>query len=361
MAPAGGERLKSTTLNPQSVSKNPESVIPEALSSHRFDALFIVVSLWFVGGLFLDGWAHNHGQVDQSFFTPWHAVLYSGQLAVLLFLLAALWQGRAPGRDWRAMLPPGYALSLVGAMLWVPAGMGDLLWHTFFGIEKSFEALLSPTHLALGFAGCLMVSGPLRAGWQRRAANKPPSLARQWPMLLSLAFLLSTLTFFTQEANPIASFAGETRPSTAVTLTTELGVIGMLFTAALIIGAVLPLVAHWHLAPGALTLIFTVNAVLMGFQNGPYPALHVLSMVLAGLVADGLLAWLRPSAQRLPALRLFAFLAPSLTLTLYFAAAQLTTGIWWSVHVWTGVVVMSGMAGLLLSLLFTPRLSADGC
>src|SRR4029079_17164268 len=201
MARAGGERLKSTTLNPQSLITSQQSIIFQAVSSHRFDALYIIVSVWFVGGMFLDGWAHNHGQVDQSFFTPWHAVLYSGQLAVFLFLLAALWQGRAPGRDWRAMLPPGYALSLAVAILWVPAGMGDLLWHTFFGIEKSFEALLSPTHLALGFAGCLMVSGPLRSAWQRRATNEPVSLARQWPMLLSLAFLLSGLTFFTQEAN----------------------------------------------------------------------------------------------------------------------------------------------------------------
>jgi hypothetical protein len=178
-------------------------------------------------------------------------------------------------------------------------------------------------------------------------------------MLLSLAFLLSGLTFFTQEANPIASFAGQMRPATAVTLTTELGVIGMLFTAALVVGAILPIVAHWHLAPGALTLIFTVNAILMGFQNARYPVLHVLSMVLAGLVADGLLAWLRPSGQRLPALRLFAFLVPALMFTLYFAAAQLTTGIWWSVHVWTGVVVMSGMVGLLLSLVAAPGLPVD--
>ena len=351
--------MKSTTLNPQSAIKNQQSIIPQTLTSHRFDALYTIVSFWFVGGMFLDGWAHNHGQVDQSFFTPWHAALYSGQLAVFLFLLAALWRGRAPGRDWRAMLPPGYALSLAGAILWVPAGMGDLLWHIFFGIEKSFEALLSPTHLALGFAGSLMVSGPLRAAWQRHETHKPASLARQWPMLLSLAFLLSGLTFFTQEANPIASFAGQARPATAATLTTELGVIGMLFTAALVMGAILPIVAHWHLAPGALTLIFTINAVLMGFQNARYPVLHVLSMVLAGLVADGLLAWLRPSGQRLPALRLFAFLVPALMFTLYFAAAQLTTGIWWSVHVWTGVVVMSGMVGLLLSLVAAPGFPVD--
>jgi hypothetical protein len=33
-----------------------------------------LLSAWLVGGLFPDGWAHAHGRVDQSFFTPWHTV-----------------------------------------------------------------------------------------------------------------------------------------------------------------------------------------------------------------------------------------------------------------------------------------------
>jgi hypothetical protein len=33
--------------------------------------------LWLIGGLHLDGWAHHHIRLD-TFFSPWHAVLYSG-------------------------------------------------------------------------------------------------------------------------------------------------------------------------------------------------------------------------------------------------------------------------------------------
>src|SRR5215469_12275517 len=43
----------------------------------RFDRIAALLSALVVGGVFLDGWAHNHGKVDQSFFTPWHALLYS--------------------------------------------------------------------------------------------------------------------------------------------------------------------------------------------------------------------------------------------------------------------------------------------
>jgi hypothetical protein len=39
--------------------------------------VLLATSAWTVAGIYLDGWAHNHGKVD-SFFTPWHAVLYSG-------------------------------------------------------------------------------------------------------------------------------------------------------------------------------------------------------------------------------------------------------------------------------------------
>ncbi len=38
----------------------------------------VAASAWLVGGVYLDGWAHHHGKVDDTFLTAWHAVLYSG-------------------------------------------------------------------------------------------------------------------------------------------------------------------------------------------------------------------------------------------------------------------------------------------
>src|SRR4029077_1895831 len=43
---------------------------PKQTASRRFDGLVAVLSAVFIGGLYLDGWAHVHGHVDQSFFTP---------------------------------------------------------------------------------------------------------------------------------------------------------------------------------------------------------------------------------------------------------------------------------------------------
>lgn len=38
--------------------------------AETFDWLMVVLSTFFVSGLLLDGWAHAHGKVDNSFFTP---------------------------------------------------------------------------------------------------------------------------------------------------------------------------------------------------------------------------------------------------------------------------------------------------
>ena len=34
----------------------------------------------------------------------------------------------------------------------------------------------------------------------------------------------------------------------------------------------------------------------------------------------------------------------------------LTVGVWWSVHLWAGTIVLTGLAGLLLSMLLVPPL-----
>jgi hypothetical protein len=56
-------------------------------SSVRFDWIMVLVTIWGIGGLFLDGWAHAHLPQLETFFTPWHAVLYSGYLAVAATLV----------------------------------------------------------------------------------------------------------------------------------------------------------------------------------------------------------------------------------------------------------------------------------
>jgi hypothetical protein len=42
----------------------------------------------------------------------------------------------------------------------------------------------------------------------------------------------------------------------------------------------------------------------------------------------------------------------------YFVVMMLTQGIGWSVHLWTGSIVLAGVTGLLLSYLIIPPLTS---
>ena len=152
-----------------SVSRQEEAQPRRAdrvLGSLRFDWLIVALGLWMAGGMHLDAWAHHSVEVE-TFFTPWHAVLYSGFLA-LASMIGGYWvRNLARGYRWESALPVGYGLSLVGVAIFSAGAVGDLVWHGALGIEDNLEALLSPTHLLLGFGGSLIIMGPLRAAWAR--------------------------------------------------------------------------------------------------------------------------------------------------------------------------------------------------
>ena len=305
-----------------------------------------------MAGIFLDGWAHIHGKADTTFFTPWHAVLYSGQLAVTGYLFIAFIRNVARGYAWRDSLPAGYGLSLIGGILFFIGGLGDLIWHTLFGIEQNVEALFSPTHLLLAVAGMLIVSGPLRAAWQRSDAPAP-RLVDQLPAILSATFLLSILTFFTQIAYPLANLWG-----IGANQAEEQGVLSFLLDTVIYMGLILLLLRRWTLAPGAFTVFFAINAIAMGFllpgAEGAYPIGLVVARIMAGVAIDLLYQRLQPSVQRLSALRVFAFVVPLIVGSLYFVAGQFIAGIAWSIHLWLGSIVMAGIAGLLISYVSVP-------
>jgi hypothetical protein len=322
------------------------------------DWAMAILSALFVGGLFLDGWAHTHGRVDQSFFTPWHAVFYAGYAMTASALVASLLRNHARGCPWQLALPVGYGLSGLGALIFAAGGVTDLIWHTIFGIEAGVEALLSPTHLVLALGLGLIASGPVRAAWRR----SEPGLgwAAQGPMLLALTSTLSVLTFFTEYAHPLVyAAAGRGHPHGGAE---GLGVASVLLQTALLMAIVLLTARIGTLPRGGLTLIVTLNAAAMGFLNfsGDYPLALVVGAGVAGLLGDTLYARLHPSAAAPSAWRLFAFALPATFYLCYFLALMLTEGIAWSVHLWVGSIVLAGIAGWLLSYpLLPPRSSED--
>jgi hypothetical protein len=328
--------------------------------SRALDWATVACSTWFIGGLYLDGWAHNHVPELETFFTPWHAVLYSGFGATALVTLAALLRNHALGHSWRKALPAGYNLSIVGALIFVAGGVGDMMWHTVFGIESSVDALLSPTHLALALGGTMLASGPFRAWWLHTDGQRGTSLAAQLPGFLSLTYLLSVLTFFVQYVHPfIDTWAAAGKRVPAAFYGQALGTVSIIVQTALLMGVILLTIRRGPLPLGAATLIFTLNALLINAMHGEM--LFVAVAFIGGVALDLLAAWLRPSIERLDQLRLFAFLGPLPLFALYFAALAITTGIVWTIHLWLGCIFIAGVTSWLETfLLAPPQTPAEG-
>lgn len=346
-------------------------------SNLRFDWTMVVVSVWWLGGLFIDGWAHSNIPQLETFFTPWHAVLYSGFLAVALTLivktlqnlrqlsasahpgaatpsLLALVRSNLRENRWVRAIPTGYGLSLLGVVVFGISGIGDMTWHLIFGIERSTEALLSPTHLGLATGIALALSGPLRAAWRR--SGDVSSWRRLGAAIFSLTFTFSLLTFFTEYASPLIN----PWPIMQSGSTASRGITGILLTTGLMMGFVLLALRRWRLPFGAFTLILGLNGVLMAAFAPVAITVSLPTTLLGGLAADIVYRFLQPSLDQPASVRLFAFLVPAMFYILYFidltfvGPVIIGNGILWSVPFWAGTPVIAGFAGFLLSYVMIP-------
>ena len=317
-----------------------------------FDYVALVVSTWLVFGLGWDGWAHGQGLPD-SFWTIWHFAFYTGYAATALVLFAAVARRRPFTATWRQAIPAGYELPIAGLFVFGAGGIFDMAWHLTFGIETSADALLSPSHLILGLGVALIVIGPIAAAWQRGRAS---SFRANIPAVLSESRLLSVFTFFTLFGGPYATIIGAgSRPNEALL---SRSVLGVYFFTWLVLGLALVALRRGTLPVGSLTLIFGLNGLGMILVRGHAPAdiqLTFTAVAFAGGAIADLLLWrLRPSVDRVNALRAFCFLVPLAYFAVYVAAVVTKMGTGWTVHELTGIVALSGIAGWLLSLVFVP-------
>lgn len=331
-----------------SVTK-PASAAPDH-QDRAFDWWMTLCSSWMVVGLYLDGWAHRHLHDLDTFFTPWHGVLYSGFLACAALLTWRRLRTPASGPSRSGTLPRGYGLSFLGVVIFTLGGLGDLVWHELLGVEADLDALLSPTHLTLAVGGVLIISGPFRAEWLRQPSTL--RFTRGVPMLVSLTLVVSVFAFFTQFAHPFVHVWSAGPPPDRPFMPQALGIASILLQTALMTGALLLLVRRWVLPFGSLSLVMVLNAALVGgLENHLDFAWLGLG---SGLIADTLVWALKPSVSRPAAFRVFSTLVPAAFYAFYFAALAVAAGVWWAVPMWAGSIALAGAMGWMLSLLVLP-------
>lgn len=320
-------------------------------ASLRFDYIATILSIWLIGGVYLDGWAHNSIPQLESFFTPWHGVLYSGFGALAGFLTYNLIKNVRQGYPTRYALPVGYNISMLGVLIFLSGGIGDGVGHTLFGIEKGIEGLISPTHLQLALGGLLMLTGPIRSIWQRASVSGWRGL---FPLIISMTLVLGVLNFFTFYANAVGqSWLVSTTLTGNVQNILARGVASVLLQTALLMGSLLLLIRYWQLPVGAVFTLVSVSTIGVCLMTNQWSLIPMA--LVAAVVSELLFVGLKPSATRPGAFRIFAFALPVAYFTCFFLTIQILKGISWTFYIWSGSIVLAGVAGLLLSyLVLTP-------
>jgi hypothetical protein len=318
--------------------------------------------LWMVAGLFLDGWAHDDGR-PESFFTPWHAVLYSGFAATVLAAVIAVWRRRASSSSLRAAVPRGHQPTLVALVAFGVGAVGDLLWHEGFGIEVGIEALLSPTHLVLFASGLVLLSAPIRGAWSRLGGE--PDLRAMLPVALNVALLVAVSAFFLAYLSPFVNDASvqgfdpsrlpHDHPSTDVEeLQQLLGVASVLVTTVLLALASHALLRRWDTPVGAVTITLGLaSAFLIGIDE-----FTEWFVIFAGFGAGAVVDYLRG--------RLGPTLAVAGGVGVFWSSylalhAVVGDPVEWSAELSGGVVIMASLlaAGIGLVAHLPPRSSYD--
>ncbi len=327
-------------------------------ASRRFDLIALALAAWVLLGGYVDGIAHVNGATDDTFFTPFHLLLYTGMLAKGLFLAGTQLRNINRGHSWLQALPRGYLTSLVGVALMASGGFLDFLWHTAFGIESNIEASVSPPHLLLALSTLVFMSGPLRALWARAEVQR--GWAQLFPAIASALLVYSIFSLFTQFAHAISwtqLFTADGAPGGLFiwdhAMTAMVIVPTLLMSATLLL-----LLRRWALPFGAVSFLLLGNSTLMyllrSADYGGANWLVLLAALSAGLAGDLLLRRLQRPRISAGALRLFAFAVPFSYFVAFFVILQLSDGIWWSIHMWTGVSVLAGAFGLGLSYVAVP-------
>jgi hypothetical protein len=329
---------------------------PRPVASARTNVVTTVLSVWFPLGLFLDAFAHSTSPELESFFTPWHAVFYSGFAATAGWVLWTVWGHVREGRRGLAAVPAGYGMTMVALPVFALSGGADLLWHELLGIETTTDIFFSPSHLGLVASMIVILTSPLRAAWSDPGLPARPSLRALLPAVLTLSFAASLVLLFLSYANALFfSSGGVVQVFSDLDGGADMLAGRIVVTTLVLLAPLLLLARRWHLPPGAATIGYTtaalISATLTGFERLGGP----LTIVAAGVLVDVLARWLRPRADRRGAFRGFAAAAPLLTWALYLGVASVLEGRLPAItEFWTGMPLVAALIGWLLAALMLP-------
>ena len=162
---------------------------PAAITNQKDRNLFIVAMLWFFIGAWIDSSAHTYLIDDiETFFTPWHAVLYSGYAFSVLVAIYV----KNKIKDYK------FDVGVLGAVVFGIGGASDAVWHTLLGIETGVEPLVSPSHLMLFLGAFLMLDYVFTA--------RPSTDKLDTASVVAVSTIYGLIMFITQFLHPYLQY-----------------------------------------------------------------------------------------------------------------------------------------------------------
>src|ERR1700686_1004786 len=300
------------------------------------DVVVVVLMACFVLSAYLDAYGPVKvpGNVIQDAAYAGQAGLPASWFLTTGFLFFLFGRGLREGKPWNRALPDGYTGSLAAALIFGAALITDNYW-TIAAPNNALglDLLFTPPNVIKIAAAAVMVSGPLRS------ATRRGEVTASVITLLSAALLLSVFTFATQFIHPLidpwsSSDLAQVPARVPTWVAQDLGVSALLVKAAILAVSGLLLKSAFRLRPGSLTLVFTVNGLLVVVTKTHFFLLPVA--MLTGLAADAWLAWSARRSGR-PTASLCAVIAGAFTLT--YMVEMYVVGTPWNVSLWVGIVL----------------------
>jgi len=322
-----------------------------------------VIGLWLATGFLWDSWAHLHVPVE-TFFTPYHGIFYAAMVVGAAILVVAALGNRKRGyRGWN-LLPKAYQTALIGVPIFFIGGVGDLIWHTIFGIEDRVDAVTSPTHLIIGIGVLTVMSGPIRSSLEAR--DELRTLWSQLPLLFSLATWIEFVHLGTAYAfdpsaamiyappNAVLYSPDYFTNTTLLLYKTASGVAVIILESLIVMMFAIWLASRFRLRPGAMTIFFLFgNCIIAAALTNDTPMLvtYVVMSLAAGITGDAIIARARGAPLHAGALHAFGFIVPVVYYGAYFVVTFATGGVWFDPPLLGGSLVWAGVCGLGLSFL----------
>lgn len=320
--------------------------IAEALGQpHIMGWLIMPASMWFLSGLYIDGWAHNHGKVDDTFFTPWHAIFYTGFLAVAAVLAILVLGAHLRGQLWQRDLPVAYRSAIVAAPLFAMGGLADLWWHETFGFEAGIEILISPPHLLLASSMFVICAAPARTWMAYRNYNPIP-------VILSILAAWSVVVFMLQYNHPY----GIVWPERSVIGQTGVlvGLVSLCLHAILTTSVVLWM--HDRQLPrGSITFVLVVNALMIALMGDEYR--FGWTALITGIGVETVRHMIR-SSTRATQIRILTVVTPLLLYIAYFGVIAVTTTLVWPISLCISAMITAVFCTYSLAFIW-PNASTD--